>query len=94
MNNKRKQSNMHDIKYIFDILSTDDTVIKLLKLYGDDTIMSSKKTWRKLASLLPYIYEKYLWIDFVNKSEYIHGITIGDVVNVSYVPNSQKYVDY
>lgn len=94
MSKKRKQSNMHGVKYVFDILSTDDTVMKLLKLYGDDKTTSGEKSWSKLTAILPKVYKKYLWVGFINKSEYIHGIKIGDIVNISYIPNSQKYVDY
>jgi hypothetical protein len=91
--NKRKQSDVNS-KYTFDILSCCDTAAKLVKLYGSDDEDDDEKTWSKMITLLPKIYTTHSWTELVKKSEYVSGMRIGDIVNISHIPNSQKYLDY
>jgi len=85
--------------YTFDILSCSDTIVKMLTLYGDgiDEHVESneydKKIWDCMEKLLKRSY-KSLWKTVVSKSESFNGIGIGDVINASYIPGSQKYVDF
>jgi hypothetical protein len=84
--------------YVFDILSCSDTIAKLLILYGDGIVSSEsndydEKLWEGMKKLLPRVY-KSMWKDVASKSEYVNGIKIGDIINVSYIPSSQKYIDH
>lgn len=85
--------------YMIDILSRIDTIAKMLVLYGydiDEHIDSNeydKKIWDLMGKLLKRSY-KSLWKTVISKSESFNDIRIGDVINVSYIPCSQKYFDF
>jgi len=98
-NKKRKTTNSN--YKIDDIVYENSTAKKCIDQYDDLISCTSKNIHKNLVSTLTRVADFKLWANDTYLFPNMCGITyidttymIGDIVKVSYIPCSQKYLDY
>lgn len=97
-----KKNVSHDnINYIFDLIYNSFTASSFINQY-DDLILEKKlideiDTDRKLQAVIKRVIEQELWKNNYGKksiNSFDKEYRIGDIVKITYYPESQRYIEY
>lgn len=96
-----EEDQQYDLIYTFDLIYNNSTATACINQYDDlelEIFMDDEiNVDRKLQAVLKRVIERELWRDSDAKkslSSFDKDYKIGDIVNVTYTPESQKYIEY